>query len=79
MMMKYFAALLLIISAVSVSWSLPAPTYLSVPHWESCVHTVTKGTAKFVCLPSKKPAHCPRPSWREFISQHLIENCPSGI
>jgi len=74
--MKYCIACLLIsFSAISVSWSLPAPKYLSVPHWKACVHTVTKGTADFVCLPERQPDSCPSESWKTLTNEKLIENC----
>jgi hypothetical protein len=60
---------------VTICMALPAPKYLSVPHWERCVRTVTKGTAKFVCLPSKKPDRCMSLSWQLLSNQHLVERC----
>jgi hypothetical protein len=59
----------------NVSWSLPAPQYLSVNKWKSCVETVTKGEARFVCLPSKKPQACPTTSWKRLVKNHLIPSC----
>jgi hypothetical protein len=76
MKLKHLTVLLLLTSLfVSASWSLPAPKYLSVPHWKSCTRTITKCGAQFVCLPSKKPAKCPQQSWEELSGQQLIESC----
>ena len=71
--------LLLILSMTSLSFSLPAPKYLSVPNWKSCVRTVTKGTAQFVCLPAKKPGKCPNASWKALTTGKMIDLCPSNI
>lgn len=67
--------LLITYSIISTSWALPAPKYLSVPNWKDCVHTVTKGSAEFICLPLKRPDHCPDMSWRTLKDEHLIEKC----
>jgi hypothetical protein len=76
MMKKHFFIYLFIsLIAVSVSWSLSTPKYLSVPHWNDCTHTIKKGMAKFVCLPAKKPINCPYRSWKELTREHLIEVC----
>lgn len=75
-LMKYIiASLSIFFSAISISWSLPAPKYLSVPHWKDCVQTMTKGTAQFVCLPSSAPKLCPAASWKILTSEHLIKDC----
>jgi hypothetical protein len=75
MIKKHFVCSLLTILVISTSWSLPAPRYLTVPNWQNCVSKVTRGTAQFVCLPSRKPAYCPRSSWRTLVRQHLMERC----
>lgn len=59
----------------STSWSLPAPLYLSVEQWKNCVHTQTRGQAKFICLPAEKPKSCPAISWKKLRTQHLIPLC----
>ena len=77
-MIKYcIACLLLSFAVINVSWSLAAPEYLSVPHWQDCVSNVTKGTANFACLPAKKPANCRHRTWKKLTHKHLLENCPS--
>ncbi|MBV9575619.1 MAG: hypothetical protein JO149_03245 [Gammaproteobacteria bacterium] len=67
--------LLVVLLMSSLSFALPAPKYLSVPHWKSCVRTVTKGSAKFVCLPAKKPLKCPADSWKTLMDGHMIDPC----
>ncbi|MDX1901231.1 MAG: hypothetical protein SFW66_04385 [Gammaproteobacteria bacterium] len=73
----YIACLLMFFANISACWSLPAPKYLSVYHWKHCVHTVTLGTARFVCLPAQKPFHCPTASWEQLTKKHLMESCSS--
>lgn len=58
----------------SAQAALP-PKYLSVPQWQDCVETVTKGTAQFICLPSDKPKNCPDESWQELIGLNEIDLC----
>lgn len=69
----------LLISATAfadvASTSVLPPKYLSVPQWQSCVGTVTKGSAQFICLPTKKPAACPSSSWKALLKLHEIDNC----
>ena len=55
--------------------SILPPKYLTVPQWQSCVGTVIKGSAQFICLPSKKPDACPSTSWDALIKLHEIDNC----
>lgn len=59
----------------SASWAVLPPRYLSVPEWQSCVGTVKKGSADFVCLPAEKPETCPDTSW-ENPDLKTIEACP---
>jgi hypothetical protein len=75
---SYFLCILLLVLALPVAWSLPAPAYLSVPHWKQCVGSVTKGSATFVCLPEKKPAKCPKSSWKSLTNRSLIPACQSS-
>lgn len=75
---KIILAVCLLFFNISVCWALPAPKYLSVPHWKSCAETIKQGSARFVCLPAKQPAHCPRSSWRTLNKQHLMMHCSLG-
>lgn len=76
-MAKYLTVILFVFFCVgSISWALPAPKYLSVPQWEDCTSTITKGSSQFICLPAKKPEQCPFSSWRILKDKHLIDNCP---
>lgn len=51
------------------------PKYLSVPQWKYCVGTMTKGNAKFVCLPAKKPRACQNSSWKRLIELKELNSC----
>ncbi|MBA4697284.1 MAG: hypothetical protein H2069_07850 [Legionella sp.] len=74
---KFFLAVFFPLS-VSASWALPAPKYLSVPHWKDCVQTRSQGSANFVCLPSKQPSQCPSSTWKKLSEEHLLPNCSSN-
>jgi len=74
--MKIFAYLFLLLS--TSSWAVLPPKYLSVPEWKSCVGTVTKGSAQFICLPSQKPKDCLESSWKELTALNEIEYCQSA-
>lgn len=71
----FLLSLLGVLMLSSVSFSLPAPPYLSVPHWKNCVDTLQKGSAQFVCLPDKKPAKCPNRSWKKLMADKMMEAC----
>lgn len=60
---------------VNTCWSMLPPKYLSVPHWQRCVSTKTRGTAQFVCLPRAKPMNCSNESWERLTGEHLLDNC----
>jgi hypothetical protein len=59
----------------TASLAMLPPKYLNVPHWKSCVHTTTKETAQFICLPHKKPATCPGSSWENLVHCNLLDTC----
>ena len=65
----------LLFSLSSLSYSLPAPKYLSVPDWQACVKTVTKGSAQYICLPAKKPFKCPEDSWKALTKGKMVKRC----
>lgn len=69
----------LLISTSSLADTMPGsilpPKYLTVPQWQSCVGTVIKGNAQFICLPAIKPDACPNNSWNALINLHEIDNC----
>lgn len=71
----HFAAGILIFLFSIPAWSMMPPQYLSVPQWQSCSSTVTKGTAQFACLPSKKPKNCPMSSWKMLNRHHMLNHC----
>lgn len=73
--MKKIIFIFSILLVSSSSWGVLPPKYLSVPEWQSCVSTVTKGGANFVCLPAEKPLTCPQASWDD-PSLREIEVCP---
>lgn len=56
--------------------TLLPPKYLSVNKWQKCVGSMTKGDAKFVCLPSSKPKHCSKRSWKKLIKLKELNSCP---
>lgn len=76
--LPFFAVFILTVW-VSASFALPAPPYLSVLQWKNCVNETVKGSAKFVCLPSKKPKSCPASSWQKLTKEHLIDYCPKPL
>lgn len=71
----FMIGVFVILSMNSFGFALPAPQYLSVPHWKNCVKTMTKGTAQFVCLPTKKPRKCPSVSWKSLTMGTMINTC----
>lgn len=56
-------------------WALLPPKYLSVRDWQRCVITITKGDAKFICLPDSKPKECPKSSWRKLTFRNEVNSC----
>lgn len=41
------------------------PKYLGIPGFRDCLGVETIGSARFLCLPSEKPAACEEDSWRQ--------------
>ena len=71
-MLKRTLALLL----VSLSaHSLPAPEYLSVPHWRECAEVITRCSTDYVCLPVERPVECPLSSWLTLINEDMLDPC----
>lgn len=67
---------LALLTGASVSEAMTPPKYLSVPKWQSCVSTITKGTAQYVCLPKHRPQTCPMMSWMKLDHHHMLPHCP---
>ncbi len=71
---QQIAGIFLLVS--SSTWALLPPKYLSVPEWQSCVGSMTKESARFVCLPVKKPDGCSVASWDQLSALNELERCP---
>lgn len=83
MKIKYIATSLLFFVFNPLSWAEPSqtllpPKYLSVPLWKSCVGTITKSSAQFVCLPAKKPKNCQANSWQKLVILKELDRCPNS-
>lgn len=44
---------------------MPAPRYLSVLQFATCLGEQNMGSYRAWCLPAAKPAACPEPSWQQ--------------
>jgi hypothetical protein len=72
---NFLVLFILLFFPTGLSFALPAPKYLSVPHWKRCVNLIKNDSAQFVCLPAKKPAKCSVSSWKSLTEGKLINNC----
>jgi hypothetical protein len=66
-------------SAPIAGFCLPAPLYLSVPHFKNCLGNRVMGTWRSLCLPEARPPSCPSASWtklKELPKGEALSLCP---
>jgi hypothetical protein len=70
-------ALLFLVASADAASVLP-PKYLSVPDFQACLSKQSEGTYEAICLPTQRPAVCPRKSWhtlRRLIGDQRVPRC----
>jgi hypothetical protein len=55
---------------------MPAPKYLGIDQFRSCLATETHGTYQSLCMPAEKPQACPATSWAQLGSLQGNDKLP---
>lgn len=64
-------------TAAASSFAVLPPQYLGVKSFQKCLTTEPQGTAKAWCTPARKPATCPKASWKQLGALKGADQVPS--
>lgn len=85
--MRRLTALALVVAACGAACEAMAsqavgvlpPRYLSVPQFQQCLSSQSKGSYDTLCRPATRPAACPTASWRalrRLSGSDKLPRCP---
>ena len=59
------------------SFAVLPPRYLGVKSFQKCLSTEPQGSAKVWCTPARKPAACPKASWKQLAALKGPDQVPA--